>query len=141
MRFRIIAALSPFAALAACASVAPAELSEKAAAKLADYEKTGESESCISLSRIDQIDPLSDSLFLVRAKGNDYYLNEVSGRCTNAGRSFTRLQYTTSLSQLCRNEIITVVDNQNGFTVGSCSLGAFERAEKKPKEKPAESGR
>ena len=108
------------------------EMSAKVAEELAGFERTGETRNCLSLSRIDQIKPLDDHYFLVRVGVNDYYLNEVRGRCTGAGRFSNRLQYTTSLSQLCRNEIIRVVDNTSGFTVGSCGLGSFERLEKKP---------
>lgn len=118
--------------LAACATNdgGDQEMSEAAAERLADFERTGETESCLPLRSIDQIKPLDERHFLVRAGVNDYYLNEVSGRCNSAHRSNYRLQYTTSLSQLCRLEIIEVVDNSTGFTAGSCSLGDFERLEK-----------
>lgn len=117
--------------LAGCATASgDRELSTRAAERLAEFDRTGEVESCLGLRRISQITPLDNHHFLVRAGLNDYYLNEVSGSCSGAARAGNRLQYTTSLSQLCRNEIITVVDNSNGFTVGSCGLGGFERLEK-----------
>lgn len=120
--------------IAACATVAEAEISQEAAEKLAQFERTGEKTDCLQLRRIDSIDPLDERHFLVRVGVRQYYLNEVSGGCFGAGDSFNRLQYTTTLTQLCKNEIIKVVDNVNGFTTGSCGLGEFERLEKKPKD-------
>ena len=101
------------------------------------YKRTGEMSSCLSRSTIRDIDPISDKVFVVRTGVNKYYLNEVNGRCSRAASGFTFLKYRTSGSSLCRNEIINVVENTNGTTVGSCSLGSFERLEKVAEE-PAE---
>ena len=122
---------------AACATAASGGMSEKAAATLAQYEPTGETESCIGLRNIRSMSPLDEQNFLVKVTGGKVYLNRVSGRCAGADSAFNRLQYKTSINQLCRNEIITVVDNTQGFTVGSCGLGTFERLEKKPEEESA----
>lgn len=127
-------AMAAILGAAGCASVEREEISAKAAERLAEFDRTGDMRTCLSLRSIDQIKPLDESHFLVRVGVNDYYLNEIPGRCSGADNSFNRLQYTTSLSQLCRSEIISIVDNTSGFTVGSCGLGSFERLEKKPKE-------
>ncbi len=130
-------ALSALITIAAvgCASAKPAgEMSEKVAAKLAGFEATGEKISCLNTTQIRSIDALDDWRFLVRASGGGYYMNETSGRCSGASRSGNRLQYTISTSQLCRNQIITVVDNSTGFTVGSCGLGSFEKLTEAPAE-------
>ena len=119
-------ALSPAGSM-----VAAEEMSDEAAQKLERFEQTGETRSCLGLRRISQITPLDDHLFLVRVGANEYYLNEVNGRCSGASRSFNRLQYKTSIGQLCRNEIIRVVDNSSGISVGSCGLGSFERLQEK----------
>lgn len=118
-------------AIAACttASSEEAALSEDAAARLAEFDRTGERRSCLPLRRINQITAIDDRNFLVRVGTNDYYLNELRSRCNGAARSFNRIQYTTSTGSLCRNEIITVVDNSTGFTVGSCGLSDFEKLE------------
>ncbi len=118
-------------ASAACASTDSYEMSEEAAARLAEFDRTGEYRSCLGLRQISQIKALDERTFLVRVGVNDYYLNQLSSSCTGADNSFNRLQYTTSQSQLCRNEIITVVDNTTGFTVGACGLNDFERLEPK----------
>jgi Family of unknown function (DUF6491) len=123
---------------AACASSGSYEMSEKTSARLAEFEQTGDYQTCLGLRQINQIKALDEHNFLVRVGVNQYYLNKVSGRCNGADNTFNRLQYTTSMSQLCRNEIISVVDNTAGFFVGSCSLGDFERLEKKPDDAEAE---
>ncbi len=125
--------LAGFVATAPSAAIEKGDeppISDKVKEKLAAFERTGETVSCIGIRQIDEIKPLDDYRFLVRA-GNDYYLNMVSGRCSRAASAFTRIEYTTSLSQLCRNEIIRVVDNSQGFEAGGCGLGDFERLKKK----------
>lgn len=120
---------------AACATASSNyEMSEKVAARLAKFEPTGNVETCLNTTRIQSIDALDDYRLLVRTGVSTYYLNEVSGRCSGAGRAGSRLQYTISTGQLCRNEIIQVVDNTSGFTVGSCGLGSFQELSKKPAE-------
>ena len=105
---------------------------------LAAFERTGEKTSCLMLSQVDQIRPVTDELFLVRVGVGNWYLNEVSGSCNGASSGFTRLEYRTSGSSLCRLEIIHVVDNAGGFLRGSCSLGDFEKLRKKPPAPPAQ---
>ena len=126
------AALSAAAVLGGgCATAASERVNKAAAEKLDSFERTGEVVSCIRLARGNSITPVTESTFLIRVGVNNYYVNEVSGRCRGATRSSTRLQYTTSLSQLCRNEIIRVVDNSAGFQTGACGLGSFEKLAKK----------
>jgi len=109
-----------------------------AEAFLAQYERTGETVTCLSVRRINQIRPLDDTRMLARVGAGQYYLNEVTRGCERARRTSTRLQYTTPTGRLCRNEIVQVIDNVSGIFVGSCSLGDFERLEKKP-EDPSDS--
>ena len=138
MKKALFLTIIPAAALvAACATTAKDELSAKAAAKLAEFDRTGEMDDCLSIVSVNQMTPLSDSLLLVRVGVNDYYLNELSGRCSGASRPGNRLQYTTSLSRLCRNDILHVVDNSTGMMQGSCGVGSFERLERKAPEEAA----
>ncbi len=130
-------AVAAFAGVA-CASNGSYEMSEEVSARLAEFEQTGDYQTCLGLRQINQIKALDEHNFLVRVGVNQYYLNRVSGFCNGADSTFNRLQYTTSISQLCRNEIVSVVDNTTGFTTGSCSLGDFERLEKKPDAAEAE---
>lgn len=125
------------AAIAFSAALAvPAAARETAAAKaertLAKFERTGEMTDCLLGSQINEIDPLTDELFLVRVGAGTYYLNEVNGSCNGAARSFSRLQYTRSTSQLCRLQIVSVYENTSNIFMGSCSLGSFEKLKMKP---------
>ncbi len=116
-------------ALSACATASTYEMSEKAAAQLAEFKHTGEVVRCLSRSAISEIRPLDAQNFLIRVGVNRYYLNTVKGTCYGADRRSNRLQYSISINQLCKYEVIGVVDNTSGLTVGSCVLGDFERLE------------
>ncbi len=119
--------------MAGCATGAGyAGPSEKVSTALANYERTGEMTTCLNIGRIDSIKALDERHFLVRTGVNSYYLNEPSAGCNGAGRSNQRIQYVLGNSQLCRNQIVTVVDNTSGIISGSCGLGSFERLEQKP---------
>ncbi len=121
--------------LTGCATAGADEaISEEAAATLAKYDRTGEIERCISLSRISSIRALDPKHLLVRVGAGDYYLNQPSGKCSHAHFPGYRLQYTVSTGQLCRGEIVNVVDNSSGMTAGACSLGDFEELVKKAPE-------
>jgi hypothetical protein len=117
---------------AGCATASSPELSEKAAERLADFKPTGETRSCLPLTHIRTIDALDDSHFLVETRNGDYYLNVVSGRCSSASRPGYFIEYSVSGSTLCRNEIVRVIDNTAGMTVGSCGLGDFQALEEAP---------
>ncbi|WP_425409096.1 DUF6491 family protein [Hyphococcus sp.] len=127
-----IAIAGSFLLAAGCASAGTDnyEMSERVAERLSKFTATGETETCLSLSRIRSITPLDERHFLVEANVGDYYLNRVSGSCFGAARPGNRIQYTVSGGQLCRNEIINVVDNTSGIPGGSCGLGSYERLEK-----------
>lgn len=110
-------------------SVGPAmaqEPTERAAERLAQYEATGETRTCISTSRIGSMIALDDNHFLIEVRGGEVLLNRVRGRCNQAASAFTRMEYRVTGSQLCRNDIINIVDNSSGLWSGSCSLGDFE---------------
>lgn len=112
------------------------EMSDKAERVMEKYVRTGEMVNCLGIRQISSIKPLDDRYFLVKARGNQYYLNIVSRGCNRASRSNTRIQYTTSSALLCQNEIIRVVENTSDILSGSCGLGKFERLDEK--EQPAE---
>ena len=117
---------------AGCASGGAYEMSEKTAESLAKFERTGEFQNCLNVSQIDGITPLDERHFLVRYGVSKYYLNELPRSCFGAGRAGNRLQYTVYGGQICRNEIVHVVDNTTGMAGGACGLSSFERLEKIP---------
>ncbi|MFC4723991.1 DUF6491 family protein [Glycocaulis abyssi] len=116
------------AAFGMASAVSAQDMSEAAAERLAQFERTGETRSCISLSQLRSIQPLDDHHFLVEMRNRDMYLNVVRGRCSGAARTSTYLQYSTSGTQFCRGEVIRIVDSgPASMLVGSCGLGEFER--------------
>lgn len=127
-------ALGASFALAACASTGTnsSEMSEKSQARLAQFDKTGETKNCLNLRQVDHIKPLSSNVFLIEARGKKFYLNETNGKCSGAERGRNALTYRTTMNSLCKGEIIRVFDTSADFTVGSCSLGNFQELTKKP---------
>lgn len=109
------------ASIAATLSIAGAEQSAEI---LAGYEKNGKTVSCINLRQIRNSDPIDDYAIIFETSGNKKFLNELNGRCIGLGRE-ERFSYKTSQSQLCRGDIITVLDTR-GSRRGSCSLGEFQ---------------
>ncbi|GGB74786.1 DUF6491 family protein [Glycocaulis alkaliphilus] len=116
------------AALGMASAVSAQDMSDAAAERLAQFERTGETRTCVNLTQVRSIQPLDDSHFLIEMRNRDTYLNVVNGRCSRAASSSTYLQYSITGSQLCRGEIVNVIDNGGqGMLSGSCSLGGFER--------------
>ena len=124
---------------AGCATSSAERVNEGAAAILAEYDRTGEVKSCMNVRQISSIDAVDEKTLLIKSGVNDYYVSDIKGRCSGATSTFNRFEYTTSTAQLCRNEIIRIVDNSTGFLTGSCGMGSFEKLVKKaPVETPAE---
>ena len=125
MRIRTIMTTGAVFLALGCASSAADRVDDKAAAKLASMVPTGKTADCLSLRAIDDITAVDEETFLVRA-GARYYVSRTGSRCAGATRSFNRIEHRTTQAQLCRNEIISIVDNQTGMLNGSCSMGSFE---------------
>ncbi|MFW5661005.1 MAG: hypothetical protein ACOC05_06410 [Oceanicaulis sp.] len=113
-------------ACAAGAGMEP-EMSPAAAEALSGFTPTGETASCLNTRRIDTIDPLDDRHWLVETVGGERYLNVVGPGCNDADSNFTFLQYDTTTGQLCRGEIVRVIDNGSSTPRGSCGLGDYQR--------------
>ena len=113
--------------LGACAT-APREeqVNEQVSARLAEYELTGETRNCLPFNTVRQISAATESKFLVRTGANRFYLNETNGVCFGSTRPTATLIYRTSVSQLCNNELIRVVDQNSRITLGTCALGDFQ---------------
>ncbi len=127
MRIHLIAASA--VALAACASTGGEPVDAGNAATLAGLKKTGEKSDCLMLTNLSSLQGVDERTLLARVGVSQYYVNKLNGRCSGVTRSSTRIQYRTTISRLCRNDIIDIIDNQAGFLTGSCSLGSFERLE------------
>ncbi len=127
MRVLIIAAAA--VALAACASSGGEPVDARNAATLAGLKKTGEKADCLMITSLSSLQGVDERTLLARVGVSQYYVNKVNGRCMGVTRAASRIQYQTTIARLCRNDIIDVIDNVNGFLMGSCSLGTFERLE------------
>lgn len=119
---------------AGCATTYAEPVNERAAAILDAHERTGEATNCLNVRQISSIDAVDEKTLLIKSGVNDYYVSELSGRCNGATRNSTRFEYSTSISSLCRNDILRVVDNGGGFLTGSCGVGSFEKLVKKAPE-------
>lgn len=131
MKNGFIGALGVFALMGCATTPGEPPVDERAKAILDGLERTGESRACLQVSQVEQIKPVTESTFLVRTGVNQWYVTEMKGRCSNAIRRQTRLQYTLPTAQLCNNEIVKTVDNLTGATLGACSFGNFERLTEK----------
>ncbi|MGF1543386.1 MAG: hypothetical protein ACFB00_02570 [Parvularculaceae bacterium] len=139
IRFNAVIAAGTALALTACATTTDNEPVDAAAKKLLDsLEPTGETRQCLNITRVRQIRPVTERLFLVRAGVSDYYRTEIRGRCNGATRQGNRLQYRTAITQICGGQIVQIIDNNSGFTQGSCAFGSFERMA--PKEDAGDEG-
>ncbi|WP_417592616.1 hypothetical protein [Parasphingorhabdus sp.] len=85
----------------------------------------GEPKSCISSNDQRNMTVISDDLLLFSSSRNakTIYVNKPYGGCRNADRNI--LVYRRSTAALCRGDIIQLVDNASGMTVGSCAFGEF----------------
>jgi hypothetical protein len=129
MRYAIIAAFAA-ALLAGCATTASEPVNESAAARLSSLQRTGEKETCLNLTLINEMTAVDEKTLLIRSGANNWYVSDLRTRCRGVVNRGNRIEYTTSLSQLCRNDILRIVDNVNG----SCGMGSFERLAEKPAE-------
>ena len=128
MRSLFLAAL----AAAGCATATTEPVNDSAAARLAGLQRTGDKQNCLNLGLINEITAVDEKTLLIRSGANNWYVSDLSTRCRGVVSRGNRIEYATSLSQLCRNDILRIVDNPNGFLTGSCGMGSFERLAEKP---------
>jgi hypothetical protein len=114
--------------LSACAPGAGAKWAANGhAADVPAATPTGKAVSCIPITAIRESRVRDDWTIDFRTGGDTWYRSSLPYRCSNLGfeRAFS---YSTSLSQLCNVDIITVFRNGGGPTgpLGSCGLGMFQ---------------
>ena len=119
-------------AAAGCATATTEPVNDSAAARLAGMQRAGDKQTCLNLALINEITAVDEKTLLIRSGANNWYVSDLSTRCRGVVSRGNRIEYTTSLSQLCRNDILRIVDNVNGFLTGSCAMGSFERLAEKP---------
>lgn len=112
--------------------------SEKRLARVMErYQPTGEVRHCVPLRNLRESTVIDDQTIFFRGMGRKAYMNRMPNKCPRLAFE-ERFMYSTSISQLCRHEIITVLD-AFGRQWGSCGLGVFEEMERKPKDEKNES--
>lgn len=94
---------------------------------LEGYKATGEMETCVSTTRISNTNVIDDDTILFKMRGKKVYLNRLSHSCHGL-RMAGGFSYRISTTQLCKGEIITVLQPIGGGA--SCALGKFELLDK-----------
>ena len=85
----------------------------------------GRAVDCLPTYRSNDMQVIDDYTILFR-DGRRTYLQAPRGGCSPIGSGhYTLVTHSYGGSGLCRGDIAQVVDLQNGFTVGSCSLNEF----------------
>jgi len=86
----------------------------------------GEKVNCLDIVRIRNTRVLDDKTILFYMRGNEVYKNTLPTACPQLGfeKTFT---YSTSLTQLCHTDIITVLFATPLQEGASCGLGLFEK--------------
>ena len=111
------------AALIAAAIAAPGAARDRNA--VPDATPTGKPQSCIPITSIRESLVRSDSVIDFRTGGKKYYRVTLPQRCPQLGFE-RRFAYETSLSQLCAQDIITVLYSSPPMRGASCGLAPFQ---------------
>lgn len=108
--------------------------SDEARKKLAEFEYTGESQLCLSMSRIQDIDVLDDWTLLIEMPGHTYYVTHMPRQCPQLAFE-DEFTYTITANQLCHDDTITVRVSRirpfSGTTGATCALAKFEELREK----------
>ena len=115
---------------AGCAASEPsaearADGEARLAAELRDYTQSGPPVSCVSLRQLGSNRSAGDgSVIFEGTTGGRLWVNRPTNGCPGLdhGRA---LQVRTSSSQLCRGDIVTVLDALSHAEFGGCGLGDF----------------
>ena len=117
-----LVALLAAAPVAARRETAP--LSDTARAALKDYEPVGTT-SCIPLRSVESTRIVDPSAIIYKVSSRKLYVNQPDdGRCT-ALRKERALVTRTMTGNLCRMDIVRVIDPPTPIEYGSCILGDF----------------
>lgn len=132
LRTGLAFALVSSLALAGCAygdaDTAPAPIRDKEAKILERELKgkvAGEPRNCISNSRSMDSIRISDDTLLYRESSRLVYVNTLRSPCPGLRRDDDILVTQSLSGQLCRGDIIKLVDRISGMPGPMCSLGEF----------------
>ncbi len=137
---RIAFSLLAAVALASCTAT-PQEIARTDAAEAEQAGKLekrlaglvpGKPQSCVPYSQIRGSNSYGQTI-LYQHGTRQFYRNDTSPGCRIGFNDIMVTQ--TPISQLCRGDIVTLVDRNTGFPTGSCALGDFV-----PYRRPSRSG-
>jgi hypothetical protein len=118
-------------AATACAPADPVETANRAAAVENELAETlrgrtaGPPVSCVNQRLLRGNRSVGEGAIVFEASNNLIYVNRPPAGCPELDSGRTLITRTTT-SQLCRGDIVTVVDPVAGFSYGSCGLGDFQ---------------
>lgn len=118
--------LLPLLAVACTTEAGPSAASEADAALLAtmlEGRTAGQPMSCVRLVDIDSNRSAGESAILFDGPGDTIYVNRPPAGCPSVNDR--TLVSRTSTTQLCRGDIVNIVDVASGTQYGSCGLGDF----------------
>lgn len=119
-----MSALFPRPAMIALALLAPLTIGA-ARDSVPEATPAGKPVSCIPIRSIQQSQVRSNRVIDFEVIGHKTYRNTLPYDCPGLGFE-ERFSYTTSLSQLCSNDIITVFYTSPVSRGASCGLGQFQ---------------
>lgn len=90
-----------------------------------DATPSGKAETCIPLRAIRESLVRNDRVIDFRVGGDRYYRVTLPQGCPGLGFE-RRFAYQTSLSQLCSNDVITVLNQAPVMRGASCGLAPFQ---------------
>jgi hypothetical protein len=114
---------SLWAALALAAVAAPGAARDRNAVPAAT--PTGPARTCVPITQLRESLVRNDSVIDFRISGDRYYRVTLPQGCPSLGFE-KRFAYSTSLSQLCAQDIITVLRTAPLMRGASCGLAPFQ---------------
>ena len=104
------------------------------AAMAAPAPAATDTRNCLQLSQIRQTDVRNDRTIDFTLRDGSVWRNTLPFRCLQLGfeRAFS---YQTSISQLCRQDLINVIQQTGNQRGASCGLGEFKRQPPPPSKR------
>ncbi len=118
--------LNAIAAACSLLILSPFAATQEDESTIDEEDAVEEGQQCINSRSIRRTEVLDDQNILFYIRGAAIYLNHLPKTCKRLAQD-RRFMYQTSLSRLCRSDLITVLtDSGIGIGTGrSCKLGSF----------------
>jgi hypothetical protein len=125
---KILAAAGAAALVAGCMVDEEPELTADAqselAAELAGYVQDGEPVTCVRTPDLGGNRSVGENVIIFDGHGGRKWVNHLRNSCPSLDAD-RALSFRMPTTQLCRGEIVSVVDVQNNIDYGGCTLGEF----------------